>query len=433
MLRIVNLVKNYGSKQILKNINLDIKQGEFLTLVGESGSGKSTLLRIIAGLEEKSSGQILKNDKDISHTAPKDRDFAMVFQSYALYPHFNVAQNLAAPLNARAKFSYKLPFARFYNAGARAYQKQIQDKVLQVAKQLKIEHLLESKPKQLSGGQCQRVALGRAMTRNPNAFLMDEPLSNLDAKLRAHMRSELVNLHRELNKTFIYVTHDQTEAMTMSTRIAFLVDGQLLQVDTPDNMYNNPNHLKVAQFIGTPTINTTLVSVQGDEVIFGADIAHLSEDSKIKNYRATHTFAIRPEDVSINPNSAFKAKVQTIENMGNEYLIHIVPLFANAEFIISVNAHTGKQIHFDEIIGIELNLSKAMYFNLQGQRDSAISPQKASITESSKTNVPLSSAGSATHTPKGSAAKSSDNNALASANLYSNELDSIVQKNFAKA
>ncbi|EOI5211403.1 ABC transporter ATP-binding protein [Campylobacter jejuni] len=358
MLKINNLNKKFGNNEILKNINLEIKEGEFLTLVGESGSGKSTLLRIIAGLEEPSQGEILNlNNQDISKQNPRDRNFTMVFQSYALYPHLSVRENLAMPIKARAKFIHKLPLASFYIKSYKEFKTHLEEKIEQVATKLKITHLLDKKPKQLSGGQCQRVALGRAIIREPNIFLMDEPLSNLDAKLRIHTRAELSAMHRELNKTFIYVTHDQSEAMTMSDRIAFLVDGELLQVASPDEMYNNPNHLKVAQFIGTPTINTLCVELKS----YGFALIN-------KNLSKHKSLAIRAENCFIDPHSQIKAKIYNIENMGNEYLIYTKLLKNDNNFILSLNTQEGKKLQLDSVVGINFDYSKAFIFDEEGRR-----------------------------------------------------------------
>ncbi len=354
MLVINNLSKKFGEHTILHNINLHIKEGEFLTLVGESGSGKSTLLRIIAGLEEKSGGEILKDKQDISYKSPKERNFAMVFQSYALYPHFNVRENLATGLIARTKMRYKLPFAQFLSKNAKEHFKNIDSKVFQVAHKLKINHLLDKKPKELSGGQCQRVALGRAIVREPEMFLMDEPLSNLDAKLRIHTRAEISQIHRELNKTFIYVTHDQTEAMSMSDRIAFLVDGCLLQVDNPDAMYNNPKHLKVAQFIGTPTINITPIKLENNTI-------------KIDD-NGNFILAIRPENLKLDATSTLKALVKNKENMGNEYLIYTNLCINTYSFVLALPPEIGKRITLNEVIGLNFEPSKAYFFDRAGKR-----------------------------------------------------------------
>ena len=229
-----NITKSYdGKKNIINGINLEIKDKEFLILVGSSGCGKSTILRLISGLEDITSGEILIDDNIINDVHPKDRDIAFVFQSYALYPHMNVYDNIAFGLKMR-KYD----------------KKAIDEKVRQTAKALNLEDLLDRKPKQLSGGQRQRVALGRAIVRNPKVFLMDEPLSNLDANLRVQMRAEIKRLHKNLATTFIYVTHDQTEALTMADRIVVLDKGVIQQVDTPSNIYNNPKNKFVAGFIG---------------------------------------------------------------------------------------------------------------------------------------------------------------------------------------
>ena len=229
-----NLVKSYdGKKNVINNINLEIKDKEFVVLVGSSGCGKSTILRLIAGLEDITSGEILIDEKIVNNIHPKDRDIAFVFQSYALYPHMSVYDNIAFGLKMR-KYDKKL----------------IKEKVLEVAKALNLDELLERKPKQLSGGQRQRVALGRAIVRNPKVFLMDEPLSNLDANLRVHMRSEIKRLHKKLKTTFIYVTHDQTEALTMGDRIVVLDKGKIQQADTPEVIYNKTANKFVAGFIG---------------------------------------------------------------------------------------------------------------------------------------------------------------------------------------
>lgn len=236
---IKNVKKVYdNSKTVINNVNLDIKDKEFVVLVGASGCGKSTLLRMIAGLEEITSGEISIGDRVVNNVAPKDRDIAFVFQSYALYPHMTVRENIAFGLKMR-----------------RTPKAEIEEKVKQAAEILDLSEYLERKPKQLSGGQRQRVALGRAIVRNPKVFLMDEPLSNLDAKLRVQMRSEIKKLHEKLQTTFIYVTHDQTEALTMGDRIVVLNNGVIQQAGTPDEIYYNPKNTFVAGFIGSPQMN----------------------------------------------------------------------------------------------------------------------------------------------------------------------------------
>ena len=237
--------------EAVKDFNLEIADKEFIIFVGPSGCGKSTTLRMIAGLEEISGGTLKIGDKVVNDVEPKDRDIAMVFQNYALYPHMTVFDNMAFGLKLR-----KVP------------KDEIKRKVEEAAKILDLEKLLDRKPKALSGGQRQRVAMGRAIVRNPKVFLMDEPLSNLDAKLRVQMRSEIASLHNRLKATIIYVTHDQTEAMTLGTRIVVLKDGVIMQVDSPQKLYNEPNNLFVAGFIGSPQMNfiDTKCKVEGDKV-----------------------------------------------------------------------------------------------------------------------------------------------------------------------
>ena len=237
-LTINNVVKNYGQGDVLKGINIAINSGEFLILVGPSGCGKSTLMNMIAGLETVTSGQILMGDDDVTHVEPKDRDIAMVFQSYALYPNMSVAENIAFGLEIR-----KVP------------KDERMKEVQRVAKLLQIEHLLDRKPGQLSGGQRQRVAMGRALARRPRLYLFDEPLSNLDAKLRVEMRTEIKKLHQNLGTTIVYVTHDQIEAMTLADRIAVMKDGIVQQFGTPQEIYDNPANQFVAGFMGSPAMN----------------------------------------------------------------------------------------------------------------------------------------------------------------------------------
>lgn len=238
ILEITNLDKNYGSLKILKDVNVTIDEGDFLVLVGPSGCGKSTLLNCIAGLEPITSGQIAIGGKDMTEVSPKDRDIAMVFQSYALYPTMSVANNIT--------FGMKV----------RGVERAVRDaKLAQVAKQLQIEPLLSRRPGQLSGGQRQRVAMGRALVRDPKLFLFDEPLSNLDAKLRVEMRTEIKKLHKELNASMVYVTHDQIEAMTLATKIVVMKGGVVQQVGTPAQIYTNPANLFVADFMGSPAMN----------------------------------------------------------------------------------------------------------------------------------------------------------------------------------
>ncbi len=255
-LTLKDIRKSFGDTEVLKGISLSVADGEFVSLVGQSGCGKSTLLRIISGLEAPDSGEILIDGQPVIDLPPKLRNIAMVFQDYALYPHMSVAENLAMPLiMARLPLGARLPLMRVLSPKHRAARPGIMADVEKVAAQLRIDHLLDRRPAQLSGGQRQRVALGRALVRDPKLFLMDEPLSNLDAKLRVQVRKDIAELHDSSGLTFVYVTHDQTEAMTMSTRVALMQGGAFLQVGTPNALYTQPERLDVARFIGSPEIN----------------------------------------------------------------------------------------------------------------------------------------------------------------------------------
>ena len=255
--------KSFGSNKIISDFNLEGKEDEFLVLVGPSGCGKSTLLRMIAGLEKIDEGEIHINDQLINTLHPSKRQTAMVFQSYALYPHMNVYENMSFGLKIEKKS-----------------KEEIETKVMHAAKILKIEELLERKPKQLSGGQRQRVAIGRAITRNPKIFLFDEPLSNLDAALRAEMRVEISKLHKQIKTNMIYVTHDQVEAMTLADRIVILNHGNIEQVGNPDEIYNDPANIFVAQFIGTPKMN--ILKISSHDVISGNQINFLGNKVTIE-------------------------------------------------------------------------------------------------------------------------------------------------------
>jgi multiple sugar transport system ATP-binding protein len=294
-LNIASIGKGFGADDVLKGIDLSIRPGEFLSLVGMSGCGKSTLLRIIAGLETADRGTVSIGSRDVTDVDPSDRNLAMVFQSYALYPHMTVRDNIATPLRMRRLSVWsRLPLIGRMIANAEMLR-EIDASVKEAADVLQIGHLLDRRPAQLSGGQRQRVALARALVRSPSAFLMDEPLSNLDAKLRAHMRGELTNLHSRLGATFIYVTHDQIEAMTMSDRIALMSEGRIEQLGTPDELYRRPSTLTVARFIGTPSINLLPVELDasGEIVLFGQKLGITARNA----WPGPATLGIRAEDV----------------------------------------------------------------------------------------------------------------------------------------
>ena len=341
-----------GNVTAVSDFCLDIEDKEFIVLVGPSGCGKSTTLRMVAGLEEISSGELYIGDRLVNDVAPKDRDIAMVFQNYALYPHMTVFDNMAFGLKLR-----KTPKA------------EIKQRVEEAAKILDISHLLNRKPKALSGGQRQRVALGRAIVREPKVFLFDEPLSNLDAKLRVAMRTEITKLHQRLQTTFIYVTHDQTEAMTMASRIVVMKDGFVQQVDTPQNLYDYPANLFVAGFIGSPQMNFFTVKLvkEGNDVaaVFG-DIKIIIPPSKLakfadEDYIGKEVYmGIRPEnihdeDVFIQaaPNAVVDCNVEVTELMGSETYLYLSTSGKDENIIARVNPRTTSragqkvQIAFD--------------------------------------------------------------------------------------
>ncbi len=314
------VTKQYGDYIAVNNLNLEIEDGEFLVFVGPSGCGKSTCLRMLAGLESITKGQICINDRRVNELPPKERDIAMVFQSYALYPHMSVFENMAFALELQGKS-----------------RKEIKQRVLRAARQLEIETILARKPRELSGGQRQRVAVGRAIVREPAVFLMDEPLSNLDAKLRVQARKEISKLHHKLKTTFIYVTHDQVEAMTMGNRIAVMKDGILQQVDSPANLYNQPINRFVAGFIGSPAMNffeVDKVEQEGQSYLrLGQNLIPLPESFpqlKVNQKAPSLTLGVRPENI-YHPQylpvdiDGFKirAKVNFVEMMGNEIIVYL--------------------------------------------------------------------------------------------------------------
>lgn len=329
-----NLVKSYDNKKnIIDNINLEINDKEFIVLVGSSGCGKSTILRLISGLEDITSGEILIDNKVVNNEHPKDRDIAFVFQSYALYPHMSVFDNIAFGLKMR---KYDKAF--------------IHNKVIEVAKSLNLEDLLERKPKRLSGGQRQRVALGRAIVRNPKVFLMDEPLSNLDANLRVQMRSEIKKLHKNLQTTFIYVTHDQTEALTMGDRIVVLDKGKIQQVDTPENIYNNPNNKFVAGFIG----QMNFVDVEVKDKKF--DINGVQFDSEL-NIEGAVTIGIRAEKM-ISGTTTIVVKPEIVEMTGGERIVYF---YLNGN---KCSARIPIDYKFDDKLNLCVSISDMYFFDV---------------------------------------------------------------------
>ena len=313
----INIKKNFGSVEVLKDINLNIGNQKFVVLLGPSGCGKTTLLRMTAGLETISSGEISIGGDIINNIHPRDRDIAMVFQNYALYPQMNVFDNIAFSLQIRKMAS-----------------QEIKEKVEWAASVLNLTDFLNRTPKELSGGQRQRVAMGRALVRDPKVFLFDEPLSNLDAKLRAHMRLEIRKLHNQQNATTIYVTHDQIEAMTMADEIVIMNNGIIEQIATPNEIYEKPNNLFVADFIGTPAINLLegVVTDKSSIKLNSQDIPH-SKKNVLNNQSVV--YGIRPTDVIIDPSSNIKAEVVLVETTGSE--THIIAMLDDNEFRVVQN------------------------------------------------------------------------------------------------
>ena len=353
-----NICKSYDNGfNAVKNVNIDIEDKEFVVLVGPSGCGKSTTLRMIAGLEDISDGELYIGDKLVNDIDPKDRDIAMVFQNYALYPHLSVYDNMAFALKLR-----KMP------------KDEIDKKVKEAAKILDLGHLLDRKPKALSGGQRQRVALGRAIVRNPKVFLMDEPLSNLDAKLRVAMRAEIAKLHQRLETTTIYVTHDQTEAMTMADRIVIMKDGFIQQIGSPKEVYNTPKNMFVAGFIGSPAMNFFKVTLNNGVISNQHGLKLAIPEGRNKElvehgYEGKELiFGIRPEDIhseqvalTAMKDAVIKSEVVVSELLGAESMLYTK--IGDTEFISKVDARDFH--HPGEMIDLAFDINKGHFFDPQ--------------------------------------------------------------------
>jgi multiple sugar transport system ATP-binding protein len=361
-----HVVKKFGDFTAIADLDIHIEDKEFLVLVGPSGCGKTTALRCLAGLEEVTSGKVYIGDRVVNDVAPKDRDIAMVFQSYALYPHMTVFDNLAFGLKLR-----RVPKA------------EIQKRVENSAKILGIESLLKRKPRELSGGQRQRVALGRAIVREPKVFLLDEPLSNLDAKLRIQTRAEITKLHHNLGTTFVYVTHDQTEAMTMATRIAVMNKGLLQQLDTPQNLYDKPANLFVAGFIGTPAMNFFNMKIVKDGDTYYADNGEIklklpkSKTEKLdKQIGKEVILGIRPDDIH-NPDFSptnihgemVEAKIDVTELMGNEIQIYLTTS-KGTSFVARVDPRS--KYAFGDKVQVLFNLDNCHLFDTSSDSENPV-------------------------------------------------------------
>ncbi len=312
--------KRFGATEVLRDVSLEVADGEFLAILGASGCGKSTLLRILAGLEGTDAGTVLIDGRDVTEEAPKRRNLAMVFQSYALYPHMTVARNIAVPLEMRRlSAARRLPLLGGLLPGTRALQQEIGAEVARVAEALGLAALLDRRPAQLSGGQRQRVALARAMVRNPAAFLMDEPLSNLDARLRAEAREEILALQRRLGATVIYVTHDQAEAMAMADRVAVMQSGRVLQAAPPQELYEEPASLDVARFVGQPPMNALPAQVMPDGAVV---VAGTALPFRAPGFVGTATLGIRPEGLVPVAAGGIPAELRRVELLGAEAILH---------------------------------------------------------------------------------------------------------------
>jgi multiple sugar transport system ATP-binding protein len=329
-LRVENITKRFGVKDALRGVTLEAREGEFVVLLGPSGCGKSTLLRIVAGLEEPDGGTVLLGGKDITRLEPRHRDVAMVFQGYALYPHMTIAENIGYPLRVR-----------------RRPASEISAEVERIGGRLGLAHLLQNLPRQLSGGERQRVALARAIIRRPQAFLMDEPLSNLDSRLRVDMRAELKHLQHELGVVTLYVTHDQTEAMTLASRIAVIKDGLLQQYATPSEVYRSPANLFVAGFVGSPSMNLLPGVIEsGAFHCAGLSAEPTGEHLTLIGARREITLGFRPEDVdfSTTPQPSWtEARVWVTEDLGNETLLRL----ALADVHVTLRTPAGLRADFD--------------------------------------------------------------------------------------
>jgi multiple sugar transport system ATP-binding protein len=369
-LTLQDIAKSYGSTRVLRGVSLEVAAGEFLTLLGPSGCGKSTLLRIIAGLETQDAGSVSIGGRAVDGTRPKQRDVAMVFQSYALYPHMTVAQNMALPLRMRRLSAWRrLPLVGRFLPGTAAIRVEIGAEVARTAKALEIDHLLARKPGQLSGGQRQRVAVGRAMVRNPAVFLMDEPLSSLDAKLRVQMRLEIKDLHRRLGVTFVYVTHDQAEAMTLSDRVAVMLDGELLQVAAPREIYGDPAERRVAEFIGSPKINMLAASVRGRGLL---DVA--GSTLAVETERAVGTaltIGIRPEALHRAEHGGpgmLSGPVRLVEHMGSDLFVHLDLPGASEPLVARLLAERAPQIEPGQMLHLGVRADRVLLFAADGRR-----------------------------------------------------------------
>ncbi len=368
------VTKSYGVVTALDDVSLKVAPGEFVSLVGPSGCGKTTLMKIIAGLDRADDGRVSIADRDVSKLGAADRDVAMVFQNYALYPHLTARQNIAVPLVMRTMTAaQRLPFIGGFVPGTGERRSTIRREVEQTAELLAIGHLLERKPAQLSGGQRQRVALARAIVRRPLAFLMDEPLSNLDASLRVQTRKEIVDLHRRVGASTIYVTHDQAEAMTMSDRVAVMMEGKILQLGTPEEIYLDPWDLRVAAFVGSPRINALPADVDTDGQV-RVDGVPMDVTSRV---RGRVTLAVRAEDLALVRADGLPATIEHVEFLGEAVLLHARHAMSGALLIARLERDHRHRLPRGGAVHFRPKPDRVFLFDEAGRRVTRVQPTGA--------------------------------------------------------
>ncbi|WP_062211586.1 ABC transporter ATP-binding protein [Aureimonas sp. AU12] len=361
--------KGFGGNPILRSVTIEAEAGEFIALVGPSGCGKSTLLRIAAGLETADEGQVVIGERDATDLGPGERNVAMVFQSYALYPHLTAGQNIAVPLAMRELSALqRLPIIGSAMPGARGRAADIGRRVGEMAVSLKIDHLLDRKPGAMSGGQRQRVALARALVRRPDVFLMDEPLSNLDANLRVHARGEIVELHRRTGVPTLYVTHDQAEALSMADRVAVMIGGRVLQLASPQAIYDDPAHVEVARFVGSPRINLLPATLDPAGIARVGDVAILPVPGAAPGELVT--IGVRPEHLVLREvgAEAIPARVGRLEYLGSEVLVFLDVEGLSDPCVAKVSPRQAASLRAGTALGLDVDPAHALVFDGDGAR-----------------------------------------------------------------
>lgn len=375
-----HISKSYGANSILNDVSIEAEEGEFIALVGPSGCGKSTLLRIAAGLDHGDTGSIWMGEREITADHPADRNVAMVFQSYALYPHLTAAQNIAVPLAMRnLSLLQRLPFVGRFVSGRAAAKAAIKQQVFTTATSLRIDHLLDRKPGQMSGGQRQRVALARALVRQPGVFLMDEPLSNLDANLRVHTRAEIVDLHRRAGVPTIYVTHDQSEALSMADRVAVMMGGKMLQFDSPSRIYDDPRHIEVAKFVGSPSINIiSAITSENGTIFFGGKAILEGVTGPVGT--SVHV-GIRPERIKLRSPSSkgIAATVSRLEFLGSEVLVRADTAGIDEGLVVKAAPADVAHLGVGSPIILQIDKGACLVFGQDGLRVPLRTPARVAV------------------------------------------------------